>query len=133
MKFLSLLALAGSALAQYAGPGECNGDCWAHDPGFYQRVSDGRYFRFSTGNGIHIHASNQLTGPWEAVGEALPGGSIVDHAGSGNLWVRSFYFSLSVYLVQLRRCLWFCSALRSWPVSPNRPRLLSPHEDDHQL
>lgn len=88
MKFLSLLALAGSALAQYAGPGECKGDCWAHDPGFYQRVSDGRYFRFSTGNGIHIHASNQLTGPWEAVGEALPGGSSVDHPGSGNLWVR---------------------------------------------
>lgn len=87
MKFLSLLALAGSALAQYAGPGECSGDCWAHDPGFYQRVSDGRYFRFSTGNGIHIHASNQLTGPWEAVGEALPGGSSVDHPGKGNLWV----------------------------------------------
>lgn len=87
MKFLSLLALAGSALAQYPGPGECTGDCWAHDPGFYQRVSDGRYFRYSTGNGIHIHASNQLTGPWEAVGEALPGGSSVDHPGKGNLWV----------------------------------------------
>ncbi|OJJ06072.1 hypothetical protein ASPVEDRAFT_310888 [Aspergillus versicolor CBS 583.65] len=92
MKFLSLLALAGSALAQYAGPGECKGDCWAHDPGFYQRVSDGRYFRYSTGNGIHIHASNQLTGPWEAVGEALPGGSSVDHPGSGNLWAPDIHY-----------------------------------------
>jgi arabinan endo-1,5-alpha-L-arabinosidase len=104
MKFLSLLALAGSALAQYAGPGECKGDCWAHDPGFYQRVSDGRYFRFSTGNGIHIHASNQLTGPWEAVGEALPGGSSVDHPGSGNLWVRLLAFV----------CLFFGSCFRPW-------------------
>ncbi|KAL4758726.1 uncharacterized protein BDW70DRAFT_162256 [Aspergillus foveolatus] len=82
---LSLFLLSGS-LAQYSNPGACSGDCWAHDPGFYQRVSDGRYYRFSTGGGIQIHASDNLEGPWEAVGEALPGGSIVDHAGSTNLW-----------------------------------------------
>ncbi|KAL3477672.1 Arabinan endo-1,5-alpha-L-arabinosidase C [Aspergillus californicus] len=88
MKLSLFSALAGLSLttAQYANPGECTGDCWAHDPGFYQRISDNRYFRFSTGDGIHIHASNSLTGPWEAVGQALPGGSIVDHAGSTNLW-----------------------------------------------
>ncbi|KAL2821860.1 Arabinan endo-1,5-alpha-L-arabinosidase C [Aspergillus cavernicola] len=91
MKLLSLLPslallLAPLTTAQYTNPGECTGDCWSHDPGFYQRVSDGRYFRFSTGGGIYIHASNSLTGPWEAVGQALPGGSSVDHPGNTNLW-----------------------------------------------
>ncbi|KAL4915634.1 Arabinan endo-1,5-alpha-L-arabinosidase C [Aspergillus aurantiobrunneus] len=94
MRLLALLALAlaSDSLAQYAAPGACSGDCWGHDPGFFQRVSDGRYFRYSTGGGIHIHASDELTGPWEAVGEALPGGSIVDHAGSTNLWAPDIHY-----------------------------------------
>ncbi|KAL4867086.1 Arabinan endo-1,5-alpha-L-arabinosidase C [Aspergillus spectabilis] len=96
MKFsLSPFLFLTTALAQlqYSNPGECTGDCWGHDPGFQQRVSDGRYYRFSTGGGIRIHASNSLTGPWEAVGEALPGGSIVDHPGSTNLWAPDIHYS----------------------------------------
>ncbi|KAL4781090.1 Arabinan endo-1,5-alpha-L-arabinosidase C [Aspergillus varians] len=92
LPLLALLALASQGLAQYPAPGECTGNCWSHDPGFYQRVSDGRYYRFSTGEGIHIHASNSLTGPWEDVGQALPGGSTVDHPGSGNLWAPDIHY-----------------------------------------
>ncbi|KAI9370613.1 glycosyl hydrolase [Aspergillus egyptiacus] len=91
----ALSTLTGPVAGQYSAPGECTGDCWAHDPGFYQRVSDGRYFRFSTGGGIHIHASDSLTGPWEAVGQALPGGSIVDHPGSTNLWAPDIHHDAS--------------------------------------
>ncbi|KAL3443919.1 Arabinan endo-1,5-alpha-L-arabinosidase C [Aspergillus insuetus] len=94
--FSSLLAttLATASLvhAQYPAPGECTGDCWGHDPGFQVRESDGRYFRFSTGGGIHIHSSASLTGPWEAVGQALPGGSVVDHAGRTNLWAPDLHY-----------------------------------------
>ncbi|KAL4805087.1 Arabinan endo-1,5-alpha-L-arabinosidase C [Aspergillus unguis] len=86
------LALAGPSLAEYANPGGCSGDCWGHDPGFYKRVSDGRYFRYSTGGGIQVHASDALEGPWEAVGEALPGGSSVDHPGNTNLWAPDIHY-----------------------------------------
>ncbi|KAL4938983.1 Arabinan endo-1,5-alpha-L-arabinosidase C [Aspergillus oleicola] len=95
------LSLTGTVLSQYANPGECTGDCWGHDPGFQQRVSDGRYFRFSTGGGIHIHASDQLTGPWEAVGEVLPGGSVVDHPGSTNLWAPDVHYQANTNLYYL--------------------------------
>ncbi|KAL6235528.1 Arabinan endo-1,5-alpha-L-arabinosidase C [Aspergillus navahoensis] len=97
LPLLALSLLSGS-LAQYSNPGACSGDCWAHDPGFYQRVSDGRYYRFSTGGGIHIHASDDLEGPWEAVGEALPGGSSVDHAGNTNLWAPDIHYESSTNL-----------------------------------
>ncbi|KAL4768718.1 glycosyl hydrolase [Aspergillus nidulans var. acristatus] len=33
----------------YPTPNTCSGDWWAHDPGLYQRISDGKYFRFATG------------------------------------------------------------------------------------
>ncbi|KAL3481768.1 glycosyl hydrolase [Aspergillus californicus] len=83
---INTTAVAPPTTAEYPDPGECTGDCWGHDPGFYQRLSDGRYFRFSTGAGIYIHASDSITGPWEAVGQALPGGSNISHAGNTNLW-----------------------------------------------
>ncbi|KKK14028.1 hypothetical protein ARAM_007590 [Aspergillus rambellii] len=86
--FCSLLALA----AGYANPGPCSGDCWTHDPGFYQRKSDGKYFRFATGAGIYISSADALTGPWTAVGEALPGGSQVDHAGNTSLWAPDIHY-----------------------------------------
>ncbi|KAL4874218.1 glycosyl hydrolase, partial [Aspergillus karnatakaensis] len=79
--------------AQYSAPGACSGDCWGHDPGFQQRVSDGRYYRFSTGGGIQVHASNNLDGPWERLGEALPGGSIEDHPGRTHLWAPDIHYS----------------------------------------
>lgn len=72
----------------FGNPGPCIGDCWTHDPGLYQRKSDGRYFRFATGDGIHISSAPSIVGPWQVDGVAMKGGSKIDHPGSTNLWVR---------------------------------------------
>ncbi|KAE8381880.1 glycosyl hydrolase [Aspergillus bertholletiae] len=85
---LSLLAALSLPLAlvhAYADPNACSGNCWAHDPGLWQR-DDGKYFLFSTGNGIHISSADALQGPWTEVGYALPDGSSIDHDGNTNLW-----------------------------------------------
>ncbi|KAL2811595.1 Arabinan endo-1,5-alpha-L-arabinosidase C [Aspergillus granulosus] len=88
----TVLAAASLVHAQYPAPGGCTGDCWGHDPGFQVRRSDGRYFRFSTGGGIRIHSAPSLTGPWQAVGDALPNGSIVNHPGNNNLWAPDVHY-----------------------------------------
>lgn len=86
--FWSLLAIAGAASA-YSNPGPCTGNCLAHDPGFYQRKSDGKYFRFSTGGGITVTSADHLQGPWTYDGYVLPDGASVTTVGgnSSNLWV----------------------------------------------
>lgn len=84
---LILLFLASVNVNAYADPGPCSGDCWTHDPGLYQRKSDGRYFRFATGGGIHIASADSLEGPWTDDGYVMPGGSIINLEGRTNLWV----------------------------------------------
>ncbi|KAL2831794.1 glycosyl hydrolase [Aspergillus cavernicola] len=76
----------------YPSPGPCTGDCWTHDPGFYQRNSDGRYFRFASGDGIHIHEASSLIGPWKATGVALANGSVIDHPGRTKLWAPDVHY-----------------------------------------
>ncbi|GAB1192670.1 hypothetical protein APSETT444_001863 [Aspergillus pseudonomiae] len=96
---LSLLAALSLPLAlanAFAAPGPCNGNCWAHDPGLWQR-DDGKYFLFSTGNGIHISSADALQGPWTEVGYALPDGSSIDHAGNKNLWAPDVHFKDDTY------------------------------------
>ncbi|KAJ0414648.1 glycosyl hydrolase [Aspergillus carlsbadensis] len=87
-----LINLVLAITSTYPAPGPCAGDCWAHDPGFCQRRSDGRYFRFASGDGIHIHEANSLTGPWKSTGVALSNGSIIDHPGRTKLWAPDVHY-----------------------------------------
>lgn len=87
--FLNLAALAilpGLAYA-YANPEPCSGLCVISDPGLMRRVSDGKYFRFSTGGEITYATSDSLNGPWEGVGSVVPAGSKINLAGNTDLWV----------------------------------------------
>ncbi|KAH8431434.1 arabinan endo-1,5-alpha-L-arabinosidase [Aspergillus melleus] len=96
MKMLALLPLLALANA-YSNPGACSGDCWTHDPGLYQRVSDGKYFRFATGGGVHIASADSIKGPWTDDGYALPNGSSIDHPGSTNLWAPDVHYENNKY------------------------------------
>lgn len=81
-------ALSLSAWASgYSNPEPCTGNCFAHDPGFIRRSSDGEYFRFNTDTYIDIMKSSSVSGPWQVVGNVLPNGSIVDVAADEGLWV----------------------------------------------
>jgi len=88
----TLLFLFIALVNAFANPGPCTGDCWTHDPGLYQRKSDGRYFRFATGGGIHISSAPAIVGPWEDNGFALPNGSKINHAGNDNLWAPDVHY-----------------------------------------
>lgn len=86
-----LVPLLFTALASaYPNRGACTGNCWAHDPAMIQRVSDGKYYRFSTGTGVSTHSSPSVKGPWTDFGSALPNGSKItlDNVDSTNIWVR---------------------------------------------
>lgn len=68
-----------AALAHgYANPGSCLGACNVHDPALIRRESDGKYFRFSTGNKISYASSSSIEGPWTVLGSVLPSGSSID-------------------------------------------------------
>lgn len=71
----------------YSDPEPCSGNCYAHDPGFIRRSSDGVYFRFNTDTFIDIMKSDSISGPWEIIGNVLPNGSVVDLANDEGLWV----------------------------------------------
>lgn len=82
----ALAALPGLAFA-YSNPESCSGVCIVSDPGLMRRVSDGKYFLFSTGGEITFATADSLLGPWTGVGSVLPGGSSIDLAGNTDLWV----------------------------------------------
>lgn len=71
----------------YASPGGCSGNCYAHDPSLIRRSSDGTYFRFNTGGGVQIYKADSLDGEWTYEGDALPNGSQIDLEGNTDLWV----------------------------------------------
>ncbi|KAF2753013.1 putative arabinan endo-1,5-alpha-L-arabinosidase A [Pseudovirgaria hyperparasitica] len=75
----------------YANPGACTGDCNVHDLSVLQRSSDGKYYRFSTGNRITIASAPSLTGPWTNRGAAIPSGSSIDLPGAEDLWAPSVH------------------------------------------
>lgn len=94
MSFKTLAAQASlfAALVQgYANPGSCSGACNIHDPSLIQRASDGKYFRFSTGNKISYASASSIAGPWANIGSMLPGGSSINLDGKDDLWVRIRY------------------------------------------
>lgn len=84
---LGLLPLFTPTVAGYANPGSCSGACNVHDPALIRRASDGKYFRFSTGNKISYASASSINGPWTVVGSVLPGGSSINIAGNNDLWV----------------------------------------------
>lgn len=92
LRGLAALALCIFPLVRgdYADPGSCSGNCWAHDPSLIRRSSDGAYFRFNTGGGAQIYKSDSLEGPWTYEGDAMPDGSSIDLDGNTYLWVRLF-------------------------------------------
>ncbi|KAL2852562.1 putative arabinan endo-1,5-alpha-L-arabinosidase A [Aspergillus pseudodeflectus] len=77
--------LAGVAYA-YGAPGACSGACNIHDPALIRRESDGKYFRFSTGNRISYASAPAIGGPWTVLGSILPDGSSINLPGNDDLW-----------------------------------------------
>ncbi|KAL9114615.1 MAG: hypothetical protein Q9227_001293 [Pyrenula ochraceoflavens] len=83
--FLSLLAATCAFAAPsrrqspFPDPHLCqssSNDCRSiHDPSVVQRKSDGKYFRLSTFENIHISVADSLSGDWAHLGSALPDGS----------------------------------------------------------
>ncbi|KAJ5621980.1 hypothetical protein N7528_005212 [Penicillium herquei] len=100
MRAFQVLSLALASLANaYPNPGPCTGDCWTHDPGMIQRVSDGTYFRFSTGSGVNTMSSPSIEGPWEDIGAALPEGSVIqlDNVDSMDIWAPDLHYLDGTY------------------------------------
>ncbi|MCJ1446169.1 MAG: hypothetical protein MMC23_006674 [Stictis urceolatum] len=95
----SLLALTSllSTAYSYANPGACSGNCNVHDPAVIKRSSDGKYYRFSTGNKIEIATSTSLAGPWTNQGSALPSGSSINLSGNQDLWAPDVHLIGSTY------------------------------------
>lgn len=81
------IALFAALVQGYANPGSCSGACNVHDPSLIQRTSDGKYFRFSTGNKISYASASSIKGPWTTIGSMLPSGSSINLAGNTDLWV----------------------------------------------
>ncbi|RAK98083.1 arabinan endo-1,5-alpha-L-arabinosidase [Aspergillus ibericus CBS 121593] len=92
----ALAALPGLALA-YSNPESCSGTCVVSDPGLMRRVSDGKYFRFSTGGEITFATSDSLFGPWTGVGSVVPGGSRIDLSGNTDLWAPDLHYIEGTY------------------------------------
>lgn len=98
---LEALAL-GALVSGYSDPERCTGSCYAHDPGFIRRSSDGEYFRFNTDTYIDIMKSSSISGPWTVVGNVLPNGSVIDLAADEGLWVSTLSLPM-LYNAILRR------------------------------
>ncbi|PWY82165.1 endo-alpha-1,5-arabinanase precursor [Aspergillus heteromorphus CBS 117.55] len=94
----ALLALPALAYA-YASPESCSGECVVSDPGLIRRESDGKYFRFSTGNEISYASSDSLSGPWDVIGSVLPDGSSIDLDGNTDLWAPDVHYIDDTYYV----------------------------------
>ncbi|KAF3224447.1 hypothetical protein TWF106_003912 [Orbilia oligospora] len=96
---LSILLLSSTKLASaaYANPGACSGDCGTHDPAVTRRVSDGRFYRFSTNNFISIASAPNIAGPWRYLGQALPGGSKISGFSGVDLWAPDVIYKDGLY------------------------------------
>jgi hypothetical protein len=88
----------------YANPLACSGVCGnSHDPAVIRRDSDGKYFRFSTGNRISVATASSLSGPWVAKGSAISGGSKINKKGKDDLWVRLCFSLLLMFYGEMWR------------------------------
>lgn len=99
----SVFVVVASCLAALAhgnaNPGSCLGACNVHDPALIRRESDGKYFRFSTGNKISYASSSSIEGPWTVLGSVLPSGSSIDLPGNDDLWVSNFSLDSICFLL----------------------------------
>ncbi|KAG0127052.1 glycosyl hydrolase [Tuber indicum] len=86
LKLIILLVAFVSTAISFGNPGACSSACNVHDPAVIRRDSDGKYFRFSTGNKIQIATSSSLSGPWTIKGSAISMGSKINLAGNQDLW-----------------------------------------------
>ncbi|EAW09988.1 arabinan endo-1,5-alpha-L-arabinosidase [Aspergillus clavatus NRRL 1] len=84
--FVTTIACLAGLAHGYANPGSCSGACNIHDPALIRRQSDGKYFRFSTGNKISYASSSSIKGPWTVLGSVLPRGSSINLPGKTDLW-----------------------------------------------
>ncbi|KAL4895298.1 putative arabinan endo-1,5-alpha-L-arabinosidase A [Aspergillus ambiguus] len=91
--------LLAAAVHGYASPGSCSGVCNVHDPSLIRRESDGKYFRFSTGNKISYASASSIAGPWTSVGSMLPEGSSIELEGNDDLWAPDAQLVNGVYYV----------------------------------
>ncbi|EPS35030.1 putative alpha-L-arabinofuranosidase [Penicillium oxalicum 114-2] len=96
---IASLSLLATLVQGYANPGSCTGACIVHDPTVIQRNSDGKYFRFSTGNKISYASSSSINGPWTNLGSMLPAGSSINLAGNKDLWAPDAHFINGAYHV----------------------------------
>ncbi|KAK2611997.1 hypothetical protein QQS21_001962 [Conoideocrella luteorostrata] len=97
LAFVLLLLLPLAVLGQFPPPRECTGDCFTHDPAVIKRISDGRYFRFSTLDLIGIWTAPALSGPWTRAGSVINGKSVIDLAGNDVLWAPDVSFIKGTY------------------------------------
>ncbi|CAL5870491.1 uncharacterized protein PFLUO_LOCUS4728 [Penicillium psychrofluorescens] len=97
MFFLFCLLVA--LVSAYPNREPCTGDCWTHDPALAQRQSDGKYFRFATGDGVTIATADSLRGPWTAAGSALAQGSDINLNGVNktDIWAPDVHYENGVY------------------------------------
>ncbi|GAB1216567.1 hypothetical protein ATERTT37_005783 [Aspergillus terreus] len=97
--FVVTAPLLAAAVHGYAAPGACSGACNIHDPSLIRRESDGKYFRFSTGNKISYASASSIEGPWTTIGSMLPDGSSIDLPGNDDLWAPDAQIVNGVYHV----------------------------------
>ncbi|KAH9925024.1 glycoside hydrolase family 43 protein [Epithele typhae] len=94
---LAVLALALGSLAAFPDPLALSGSTYVHDPSLIQRVSDGKYYLFSTHNRIAILTATKLAGPWTSVGSVLSSKSIINLSGNDDLWAPDVSYHNGVY------------------------------------
>ncbi|KAL5354967.1 putative arabinan endo-1,5-alpha-L-arabinosidase A [Aspergillus floccosus] len=99
VSFVATAPLLAAAVHGYASPGACSGACNIHDPSLIRRESDGKYFRFSTGNKISYASASSIKGPWTTIGSMLPDGSSINLAGKDDLWAPDAQIVNGVYHV----------------------------------
>ncbi|KAI0822073.1 glycoside hydrolase family 43 protein [Trametes gibbosa] len=72
--------------ATFPNPLPLSGSVLIHDPSLVQRVSDGKYFLFTTHNKGGILTAMNLAGPWTSVGSILPSDSSINLPGKDDIW-----------------------------------------------
>ncbi|EJF59885.1 glycoside hydrolase family 43 protein [Dichomitus squalens LYAD-421 SS1] len=95
---ISCLTLIVGSLAAFPDPLALSGDSFfVHDPSLVQRVSDGKYFVFTTHNKGGIITATNLAGPWTSVGSILPNNSTINLAGRDDIWAPDVSLHNGVY------------------------------------
>ncbi|KAH8898444.1 putative arabinan endo-1,5-alpha-L-arabinosidase C [Thozetella sp. PMI_491] len=95
-RLAALLPFVPALVQAYANPIGCSGDCFTHDPAVIKRA-DGKYFRFSTLDGISIRTATDLAGPWTQAGSVIQGAGIINAPGNTVLWAPDVSYMRGLY------------------------------------